>query len=158
MERIKTFAKYAIWIILFWIFADILIYFAINTTYKDIEEYNQIPNQITVSRAEATKVNGRINGVITNNEQNNISEKYIKIDVYSKNDNLLGTTYLDIGKLGTNESKNFETYFKIQDVKKYNMTITDQKEELPEFELDKFISEDIKTIGIIFLLARLIFI
>ena len=36
MDRVKTFAKYAIWLVLFWILSDILIYYGINSTYKAI--------------------------------------------------------------------------------------------------------------------------
>ena len=30
MDRVKTFAKYAIWLILFWVLSDILIYYGIK--------------------------------------------------------------------------------------------------------------------------------
>ena len=78
MDRMKTFAKYAIWVILFWILSDILIYYGINTTYKTISRRNEISNQIAINDAEATKVNGRIKGAVTNTEENNIIGKYIK--------------------------------------------------------------------------------
>ena len=80
----KTFAKYAIWLILFWILSDILIYFGINSTYKDIERRNEISSQISVNAAEATTVNGRIIGTVTNSEDNDISDKYLKIDLYAE--------------------------------------------------------------------------
>ena len=72
MDRMKTFAKYAIWVILFWILSDILIYYGINTTYKTISRRNEISNQIAINDAEATKVNGRIKGAVTNTEENKI--------------------------------------------------------------------------------------
>ena len=80
MNRLKTFAKYAIWLILFWILSDILIYYGINSTYKAIPRRSEISNQIAINNAEATKVNGRINGTVTNSEENNISGKYLKIE------------------------------------------------------------------------------
>lgn len=129
MDRLKTFAKYIIWIILFWILSDVLIYFGINSTYKDIERKGEISSQITVNNAEATAVNGRINGTVTNNDQNDLSGKYIKVNLYSKSGNLLGTNYLQIGNLGVIETKNFETYFKIQNVKSYDISIVDEKTE-----------------------------
>ena len=127
MDRVKTLFKYALWIILFWILSDILIYFGINSTYKDIEKRNEISNQITVNAAEATTVNGRILGTVTNNEDNDISDKYLKVDIYSESGNLLGTNFLEIGNLGTVETKSFETYFKIQNVKSYEINIVDEK-------------------------------
>ena len=127
MDRVKTLFKYALWIILFWILSDILIYFGINSTYKDIEKRNEISNQIAVNAAEATTVNGRILGTVTNNEDNDISDKYLKVDIYSESGNLLGTNFLEIGNLGTVETKSFETYFKIQNVKSYEINIVDEK-------------------------------
>lgn len=127
MDRVKTLFKYAIWVILFWILSDVLIYFGINSTYKDIVSKNEISNQITINNAEATTVNGRILGTVTNNEENDISEKYLKVDLYSDIGNLVGTNFLEIGNLGAIETKSFETYFKIQNVKSYEINIVDEK-------------------------------
>ena len=127
MDRVKTLFKYAIWVILFWILSDVLIYFGINSTYKDIVSKNEISNQITINNAEATTVNGRILGTVTNNEENDISEKYLKVDLYSDIGNLVGTNFLEIGNLGTIETKSFATYFKIQNVKSYEINIVDEK-------------------------------
>ena len=102
MDTIKTYIKYIIWIVLFWILSDILIYYGINSTYKDIENKSEIPNQIMIETAEATKVNGRIKGKIANSEENDLSEKYLKIDLYADSGNLLATEYEDIGKLRAN--------------------------------------------------------
>lgn len=155
MDRIKTFAKYAIWVILFWILSDILIYAGINSTYKTITNKETIANQITVSRAEATKVNGRINGTITNSSESEIKGKYLKIDLYAQSGNLLGTNFLEIGNLKSHESKTFETYFKIQDVKSYNISIVDEKSETDSN--DKFMTEDMSQLAILGLLAYMIF-
>lgn len=155
MDRMKTFAKYAIWVILFCILSDILIYYGINTTYKTISRRNEISNQIAINDAEATKVNGRIKGAVTNTEENNISGKYIKIDLYSERGNVLGTKYLDIGNLEPNQTTQFETYFKIQDVKSYDVTISDEKVETTT-DVD-FMTEDMKQMRIIMLLTYMIF-
>lgn len=156
MDRIKTFAKYAVWLILFWILSDILIYFGINSTYKDIEKRNEISNQISVNDAEATKVNGRIIGTVTNNEDNDISDKYLKVDLYAESGNLLGTNFLEIGNMGTIETKNFETYFKIQNVKSYDITIVDEKT-TEAVESDKFMTEDMTNLGVLMLLTYMLF-
>ena len=145
MSRLKTFAKYAIWIILFWILSDILIYYGVNSTYKNLKIKNEIPSQVTIKNAEATKVNGRIKGTIANKEDSDMSGKYLKIDLYSDNGNLLATEYEEIGNLRTNEVKNFETYFKMQDVKEYNISVVDEKTE--EATTGVFMTEDIKTAG-----------
>lgn len=155
MDTMKKFAKYAIWLILFWILSDILIYYGINSTYKAILPKSEQISQISVENAEATKVNGRISGTVANNEENDLSGKYIKIDLYANSGNLLGTNYLSIGNLRTNETKNFETYFKIQDVKFYDVSIADEAVE--EGTTDLFMSEDLTRWGVLALLTYMIF-
>ena len=133
----------------------ILIYYGINTTYKTISRRNEISNQIAINDAEATKVNGRIKGAVTNTEENNISGKYIKIDLYSERGNVLGTKYLDIGNLEPNQTTQFETYFKIQDVKFYDISIVDEKAE--GVASDKFMTEDMTKMAVLALLTYMIF-
>lgn len=155
MDTIKTFAKYVIWLVLFWILSDILIYYGINSTYKSISQKNEITSQISVENAEATKVNGRISGTVTNTEEENLSGKYLKIDLYAESGNILETNYLEIGNLNENETKNFETYFKMQDVKFYDVNIVDEKPEL--VENTSFMTEDMTKLGVLGLLTYMIF-
>ena len=122
MDRMKTFAKYAIWIILFWIFSDILIYAGINSTYKDIKSKGEIPNGIEVVQVQATTVNGRIKL----KENNSLSGKFLKVDLYSSRDNILGTQYIEIGNVSENQTKEIETYFKISEVKSYQISVVDE--------------------------------
>ena len=155
MSRLKTFAKYAIWLILFWILSDILIYYGVNSTYKNLKIKNEIPSQVSIKNAEATKVNGRIKGTIANKEDSDISGKYLKIDLYADNGNLLATEYEEIGNLRANEVKSFETYFKMQDVKQYEVNIVDEKTE--ETTSVVFMTEDMKKAGVLLLLTYMIF-
>lgn len=154
MSTVKQFAKYVIWIILFWILSDILIYYGLNSTYKDIENKGDNISQVTVSAAEATKVNGRIIGKISNTEETDLSGKYLKINLYAESGNLLATEYVEIGKLRANEVKSFESYFKMQDVKSYDINIVDNKE---EDTTGVFMTEDMTKIGVLALLTYMIF-
>lgn len=154
MSTVKKFAKYVIWIILFWILSDILIYYGLNSTYKDIENKGDNISNVTVSEAEATKVNGRIIGKITNTEESNLNGKYLKINLYAESGNLLATEYVDVGNLRTNEVKSFESYFKMQDVKSYDINIVDKKEENSD---GVFMTEDMTKLGVLALLTYMIF-
>ena len=154
MSRLKTFAKYAIWIILFWILSDILIYYGVNSTYKNLKIKNEIPSQVAIKNAEATKVNGRIKGTVANREDSDLSGKYLKIDLYADNGNLLATEYEEIGNLRTNEVKSFETYFKMQDVKEYEISVVDEKQETTS---EVFMTEDMTRAGVLALLTYMIF-
>lgn len=155
MNRLKTFAKYLIWLILFWILSDILIYYGINSTYKDLKNRSELSNQITIEYAEATKVNGRIKGKVANKEENDLSGKFLKIDLYSENGILLGTDYQEIGALRENEVKGFEVYFKRQDVKEYEVSFVDEKTE--EISEEVFVTEDMSKMGVLMLLTYMIF-
>ena len=137
MNTVKTFIKYIIWIILFWILSDFLINVGIKTTYKEIQKVGQIPSGIQVKEMKSTAVNGKINLLINST---NLSGKFIKVDLYSSKDNLLGTQYLEIGEIKENQTKEIDTYFKIADVRKYEISVTDEKGESSEGFMDTAMS------------------
>jgi len=142
MKKMGTFLKYVIWIVLFYIFSNFLIEVNIESTYKDIGRKDNLP-QVTVYQAQATKVNGRIKGTIYNNSENKITNKYLRIDLYSERNVNLGSKYIDVSSIKENEKQDFETYFKVKDVSYYEMQFTDEKEEgeLPEMVKDLTKSE-----------------
>lgn len=128
MGTLKKFAKYIIWIALFWIFTDILIFFGLNANYDKLTTSNNsnIPSQIEIEQAEATLVNGRIRGKIKNDGEEDINGKYMKVDLYSTRDVLLGTKYMEISDLEKGASDDFELFFKAQDVDHYDITFIDK--------------------------------
>ncbi|MBQ2938330.1 MAG: hypothetical protein IJE05_05605 [Clostridia bacterium] len=128
MDRMKTLLKYVLWLVLFFIFSNILINISIETTYQNIGRKDNL-EQVNVYEAQATKVNGRIKGTIYNKSENKITNTYLRIDLYSERDILLGSQYVDISSLRDNETRNFEVYFKVQDVEYYQMNFTDEKVE-----------------------------
>lgn len=122
----KKYLKYILWIVAFFILSEFLINVGLNSTYKIIKERNEL-SQVNIYQAEATLVNGRIRGIITNDETNyDISGKYLKIDLYSERDVLLGSKYIEIGTLEINETKAFEMFFKLENVTYYKMEIVDE--------------------------------
>ena len=137
MDTVKTFVKYIIWIILFWILSDFLINVGLKTTYNEMQKIGQIPSGIQVKEIESTAVNGKINLIVNSTS---LSGKFIKVDLYSSKDNLLGTQYLDIGEIKENQTKEIDTYFKISDVKKYEIFVTDEKGESSEGFMDTAMS------------------
>lgn len=137
MDTVKTFVKYIIWIILFWILSDFLINVGLKTTYKEMQKIGQIPSEIQVKEIKSTAVNGKINLIVNSTS---LSGKFIKVDLYSSKDNLLGTQYLDIGEIKENQTKEIDTYFKISDVKKYEISVTDEKGESSEGFMDTAMS------------------
>ena len=128
MSRMKTFFKYAMWVILFFIFSEIMININLETVYRNIGRKDNLP-QITIYQAQATKVNGRIKGTIKYQAENKIEYKYIKVDFYSERDVLLGTKYIDVSAMRENETQDLELYFKLQNVDYYEMSFTNEKTE-----------------------------
>ena len=135
MDRLKTFAKYAIWVILFWILSDILIYLGINSTYKDREQRGETPEGIEIVQMQSTKVNGRVTVKVTDNQ---MREKFLKIDLYSSTGVNLGTQYIALNS--ANENDEIETYFKISDVKSYEVSVVDEMGESSEGFMDTALS------------------
>lgn len=128
MDKMKTLLKYALWIIGFFILSDFLISVGLDSNYRDIERKDEI-SQVAIYQAEATKVNGRIRGIIKNSEPEELSGKYIRFDFYSKRDVYLGKKYIQINELEKGETQAFEIFFKLQDVNYYKVSITNEKEE-----------------------------
>ena len=133
MDKLKKFLLYIIIILAFFAFSDLLINIELNTTYKKIDGKNNI-EQIDITRAEATLVNGRIFGKLNTPMTAELYKKYIKMDLYSDNNVLLGTKYIEMKSLATNNNS-FETYFKFQNVKRYEITLVDEKAEEKSGEL-----------------------
>lgn len=130
----KTFLKYALWVVGFIILSEFLINVGLNSAYKDIKRKDDIA-QVGVYQADATLVNGRIRGIIKNQETNNISGKYLKIEFYSKRNVNLGKKYVPIEELETEGTQIFEVFFKLQEVKSYEISIVDEKDPQGEIEL-----------------------
>lgn len=151
MDTMKKFGKYVIWIILFWILSDILIYFGINSTYKDIEQRGEIPAEIEIVQMQATAVNGRAKIKVNDIA---LSGKFIKIDLYSSTGVNLGTQYIELGEIKENEIKEVETYFKISEVKSYEIAVVEEMGE----STDGFMDTALSALSVLGILIKLLFI
>ena len=134
MSRVKTLLMYALWIVLFIVFSEFLINVGLNSTYKKIERRDNVA-QVNIYQAEATLVNGRIRGLITNSETDNISNKYLEFDFYSERDVYLGKKIINVNELQPGETQNFEILFKLEDVKYYTVSVLDERPEGEEIEI-----------------------
>ena len=130
MGRLKTFRKYIIWIVLFYIFTMLMTYIGLNSTYKDMEKNGETPSQVKIDIAQSTKANGRIFGEIISTEENDLNGKYIKIQIYNRRKELVGAKYLKIEDAKINEPKKFVSYFTAENVETYFVDIVDDSSEL----------------------------
>lgn len=125
---------YALWVVLFIIFSEFLINVGLNSSYKPIERRDNV-SQVNVYQAEATLVNGRIRGLITNSETDNISNKYLEFDFYSERNVFLGKKIIDINELQAGETQNFEILFKLENVDYYTVSVLDERPKGEEIEI-----------------------
>ena len=133
MDRVKTLLKYAVWVLAYIILSEFLINVGLNSTYRKINRKDNI-EQVNIYQAEATLVNGRIRGTITNSEPEELNGKYVRIDFYSKRDVFLGRRYIEVKDLAQNGTMSFEVFFKLQEVGSYEVVIADKKEPADEIE------------------------
>lgn len=133
MNAFSTPQKIVIWILMLiavFVLSDFLIYVGLNSTYKDIAREDNNTQQIIVYQADATAVNGRIRGVFKNTEK--MEDKYLKIELYSKRDVLVGKRYIEIEN---DEAQFFELLFKANEVVSYKIQTVKEKEEGTELEI-----------------------
>lgn len=137
MDKMKRYFIYVLLLVLFAIFTEFLINVGLNSTYNTIQSASNIPENVVIYQSEATAVNGRIRGMIKNNEKNPVEGNYLKFDFFSKRDINLGSKYIDIDK--SKQEIPFEAFFKLENVAYYKMAFVDQKDSLGEIE---FIPKD----------------
>lgn len=131
----STMQKIRAWILILigvFILSDFLIHVGLNANYKEIERKSS-HGQIVVYQAEATYVNGRIRGVLK--EKKDEQDTYIKIELYSKRDVLLGKHYIEITNKEEKETQPFSLYFKAKDVAYYTIETVKEKESGTELEV-----------------------
>ena len=133
MDVLKKFGIYILMIVGFIIFSEFLIMVALNSNYSHIERLDN-ESQIVIYQAQATKVNGRVRGVIKNSEPKDLTDKYLKFEFYSKRNIYLGKKYVDIENFTEENLLPFEVFFKLEDVETYKISIVDKKE-IGELEL-----------------------
>ena len=148
MDSLKKLLIFFLIIIGFFIFSNFLIYVGLNSSYRDIERKDNVED-VQIYQAEATKVNGRIRGLIQNVNGENLNGKYVEVQLYSKRDVFLGREYIQIENIEEGPQA-FEMLFKLQDVASYEVSIVDEKQEGGELEL---LNTDLTTQQIVVLTA-----
>lgn len=105
-----------------------LIFIGFNVNYKPIELKAELPNVITIEKAEATKVQARVYGRIRNTDESDFNGKYIKVSLYNANNENISTEYLKIENLGKDENKLFRANFNAEKAKSYTVDLVDSNQ------------------------------
>ena len=128
MSRLKTFLKYVIWIVVFAVLSELLINASLKSSYADITRKDTTA-QVEITQAQATLVNGKIKGTIKDDRKDSLTGKYVEIKLYSSRDNEVGKRYIQIQTTDVNQTQDFNFYFEKNDVKSYEISIVNEKEE-----------------------------
>lgn len=128
MSRLKTFLKYVIWIVVFAVLSELLINASLKSSYADITR-KDTTSQVEITQAQATLVNGKIKGTIKDDRKDSLTGKYVEIKLYSSRDNEVGKRYIQIQTTDVNQTQDFNFYFEKNDVKSYEISIVNEKEE-----------------------------
>ena len=134
MDKMKKYFIYILLIAGLFILSNFLINVGLNSTYQDIKREDN-NSQIVIYQADATYVNGRIRGILTNPNGEELQGKFLKIELYSKRDILLGKSYIEIKDLKKEETQSFELLFRAKDVESYKVEIVKEKEPGQELEI-----------------------
>lgn len=147
MDRMKTFFKYFLFLVLFYIFSNLMINAFLKVSFSELTNYeiNTEPLFVDVTSAEASNRNGYINGIIKNNTDSVIENKYLKFSMLSKHGKTLGEKYVKVDKIDANQLLKYEVEFDFDNVKSFKIEITDSKpEEVNFLELIKTNLNDYK--------------
>ena len=140
MDKVKRYIIYVLLLIGFAIFTEFLIAVGLNSTYKQIANISDLPEGVNIVQTEATTVNGRIRGTVTNSEDNPAKGKYLKFDFFTERNVNMGSKYIELDKSKTEIP--FEAFFKLNNVSYYKVSFANEKPSQSGLDLD-FLKRDL---------------
>lgn len=138
MDTMKLFIKLLIAFVLLYFFVTFMSEGFIQTAYSPLDNYTVINDspKIEVMESKATKMNGYVEGRITNNTSQRIEAQYIIVDCYSKYDNNLTTKYVKIDGLDIGETKDFTVQYRCQGADHIQISTTEQEPDIYDLNIE----------------------
>lgn len=129
MAWMKRIAKYCVIFIVLYIIVNLLTFNVIKSSYKT-KEVNIDINQpkVEIIESKATITNGYIKGKVTNNTNEKLINKILKLDFISPRKVIMGTKYIDIPELALDAESEFMSQFNFDNVDKINVSLIDKKD------------------------------
>ncbi len=135
MDRLKQISKYVLGIVAFFLFSNFLIYVGLNSDYEEMVRLDKTA-EVDIFQAESTYINGRIRGTIDLSDNTDIIGKYLKIEILSDNNVVLGEKYIEIVEQQNEENMQvFEILYELKNSDRYLIAIVDEKPEVEELKL-----------------------
>lgn len=132
MARMKTFFTYLVLLIGFFLLSIFLENGLINNMYakvdgkvdsKLITDGGTSNITIAVEEAKASNVNGNLKIKITNTSGHFIEKCCARVDLYSRQNLLAATKYIELNNFEAGETRNFEIKFKAKEIARYEITL-----------------------------------
>ena len=130
MSRMKTFFIYLLLFVGLYVVSNLLIDAYIKTSYYKIETYDLDVKEanITIITEKAKKDDGHIEGKIVNNTNEKVTNRYMKVELFSNKDVNLGTEYVKIDELNPGDLKNFKIDFTCDNVTSFKITFISEEQ------------------------------
>lgn len=138
MSTMKNFLKYLLLLVGFFILSIVLENGLINNMYATINgesngtlvtsgESVASDLEVTVESAKASNVNGNLKVKITNTSGHFIERCCAKVELFSRQNLLVATKYIDINNFEVNESRYYEIKFQAKEVARYAITLIESQ-------------------------------
>lgn len=153
MDKMKRFLVYFLILVAFYFFSNMMINAFLKVSYSDMHGYEINVNSeelfVDVSEAKSSKRNGYINGIVKNNSEKTVENKYLKVTMLSKRGISMGEKYVKIDTIEPEQLRKFEVKFDYDNVKTFKIELVDNKPEEEDFvELVKNNAKDLVNEGI----------
>ncbi len=125
MKNLKKYLKIILIVIGGIILTDVLAFIGLNKNYHNIYLQGNVPEQISIEKAEATKTDGRVYGYVANKDENDINGKYIQVVVYNSKNEAIGVKLMEITEVNSNDKKLFRAIFNEDGIKSYSISIVE---------------------------------
>ena len=129
MDRMKTFFIYFLLFVGLFLVSNMLENGLIYDMYEKIngEINNNYGIEVVNNDSRATNVNGFMNLSVINGMDSSLENRYLKLDLYNKQDLLALTEYIDLNGLNPNEKKDFNLKFNANNIDRYEASVVDEK-------------------------------
>ena len=129
MDRMKTFFIYFLLFVGLFLVSNMLENGLIYDMYEKIngEINNNYGIEVINNDSRATNVNGFMNLSVINGVNSSLENRYLKLDLYNKQDLLALSEYIDLNGLNQNEKKDFNLKFNANNIERYEASVVNEK-------------------------------
>lgn len=126
MSNLKKYLKYILLIIFGYILTSVLVFIGFNSNYSPITLQGNLPEQMSIEKAEAISSEARIYGYIENKQENNVNGKYIVATIYNSENEIIAVESLEISGVDYGTRKLFRMNINVKNATSYSIEILEE--------------------------------